>query len=208
MARPRTLIAHDHRLFLDGLVLLLGEEFDIAFATVDFTAVLAAVRQYRPTLVVQSLSKQPSVGLRLIGEIRSVDPDIAVAVISRLDDVQLASEALRQGAGAYILTTSTRSEFVEGLRSALTHRIFLSPELSGTMMRTLVATGSPESEALTSRQIAVITSLATGKSMKEVATELDLSTRTVAFHKYSVMQKLRITTTAELVQFAVKRGLV
>lgn len=208
MARPRTLIAHDHRLFLDGLALLLGQDFEIVCTTTDFTTVLDAVRQYRPALVVQGLSKHPLVGLQLIGDIRNVDSNIAVAVISRLDDAQLATRALRQGAGAYTLTTSTHAELLEALRAALRHRVFVAPELTVGIMRSFVTTEPEDDDVLTSREVAVVTLLAAGKSMKEVARQLDVSVRTVAFHKYGIMRKLNIATTAELVQFAVKRGFV
>ncbi len=208
MAKPRTLIAHDHRLFLDGLALLLGHDFDILSTTTDFATVLDAVRRHRPSLVVQGLTKRPAIGLRLIADIRDACPDSVVAVISRSDDAQIAAEALRQGAGAYILTTSTQAELLDGLHVALTRRVFMAPELAGRIMRSVVTPESPRREALTSRQLAVIRLVAAGRSMKEVATELDVSVRTVAFHKYGVMQRLGIGTTAELVQFAVKRGLV
>ncbi len=209
MARPRTLIAHHHRLFLAGLELFLHEAFEIVFTTTDFAVVLDAVRKYRPALVVQSLHKEASVGLKLITDIRDVNPATAVAVIGRSDDPQMASEALRRGAGAYILTTSTESELLEGLHAAVAQRVFVAPELIGRFMQSLATTTTDrQGDALTSRQLAVVRLLAAGKSMKEVATELDLSARTVAFHKYSIMRKLNIATTAELVQFAVKRGLV
>ncbi len=129
MTRPRTLIAYDHGLFLDALALLLRHDFDIVFATTDFAAVLDAVGQHRPALVVQGLPNPVGVGLGLISEIRDLDPNIAVAVISRSDDSQLASEAFRRGADAYMLTDSSPAELLEGVRAAITHRELMSSDV-------------------------------------------------------------------------------
>ena len=129
MARLRTLIAYDDRLFLDRLALLLGEEFEIAVTTTDFSAVLELVRLNRPALLVMGLSTAPDVGLRLLGEIRDLVPDIAVAVIGRWTEEQVVSEAFRRGAAAYMLTASTPTELLEGVRAAVTHRGSVPPDL-------------------------------------------------------------------------------
>src|SRR5579871_2283058 len=113
MHRPRTVIAHEHRLFLGGLELLLAEQFDIVFTTAE-SAVLDAVHQFHPELLVYGLHKHAQAGLEVIGEIHESNPDTAVAVISRFDDPKVASEALQRGAHAYILTTSSETELLEG----------------------------------------------------------------------------------------------
>ena len=207
MARPRTLIAHPHRLFLSGLELLLADDFDVVYSTADFTAVVEAVRNFAPSLVVQGLSDQPQVGLELIAEIRQAMPETRVAVLTRWDDATLAVEAFQRGASAYIPQTSSESELLDGLRAAAEDSTYVTSDLTGRMLSSLLGDKPDAAAPLSERQIEIVKLLATGKSMKEVAGALNITTRTVAFHKYAVMRLLNIKSSAELVRYAIEQKL-
>ena len=203
--KPRAIIAKDHRLILAGLEMLLASEFEVLLATNDFSHLVDAVRQLQPDLVVQGLSKQPSVGLQVVSEVRQLLPSVPIAVVSQNEDPKLAADALERGATAYLLTSCSEAELLDGLHAALAHRTYIAPAVAGELIRVLT---KPASDVLSERQIEVVRLLAGGKSMKEVGRQLQMTTRTVAFHKYAAMRKLRISSTALLVRFAVKHGIV
>jgi DNA-binding NarL/FixJ family response regulator len=122
-------------------------------------------------------------------------------------DPDLAGEALRLGASGYVLKSSAAQELKQAIREALRGRSYITPLITRDVVGALMAQRAPRRE-LTGRQREVLQLLAEGKSMKEVAAILDLTPRTVAFHKYRMMEQLRLKTSAELVQFAVREGVV
>lgn len=204
VTHARTLIAHDHQLFVSGLERLLAPDYDIVGAIHDLQLLLDAVRRLRPDLVLQDLSNSPSVGLRIITDIVQSMPETRIVVVTMWVDGTLVKEALKRGASAYVPQTATTAELLEGVRHALEGRRYVTSHLAIAAVGSL-ATVAP---ILTPRQIAVVRLLAQGRSMKEAASVLGLSQRTVAFHKYNVMQRLNIRSSAELVRFAITQHLV
>jgi DNA-binding NarL/FixJ family response regulator len=205
--RPRVLITHEHRLFVSGLELLLAPEFDVVLATTDFGDTVSAAIDFQPDLLLLGLSKDPKIGLQIISDVRTLVPATKVGVVSRWNDGALAADAFRRGALAYILKTSTEDEFLAGVHAVLEDRMYVSPDLAGSTIESFVAVEKREPGLLTERQIAIVKLLATGMSMKEVAVAMNLTPRTVAFHKYAAMRRINVTTSAELVRFAVTNGL-
>jgi len=121
-------------------------------------------------------------------------------------DPDLAGEALRLGASGYVLKSSAASELTQAIREALLGRSYITPLIAGDVVGSLIERrGGPE---LTVRQREVLQLLAEGRSMKEAGSILNVAPRTVAFHKYRMMEQLKLKTSAELVQFAVKQGVV
>lgn len=204
VAHARTLIAHDHQLFVSGLERLLTPDYDIVGAIHDLQLLLDAARRLRPDLVLQDLSNSPSVGLRIITDIVQSMPETRIVVVTMWVDGTLVTEALRRGASAYVPQTATTAELLEAVRHALAGRRYVASHLA------IAAIGSLGTVApiLTPRQIAVVRLVAQGRSMKEAASVLGLSQRTVAFHKYNVMQRFNIRSSAELVRFAITQHLV
>ena len=133
-----------------------------------------------------------------------------IVVVTMWTDATLAAEVLRRGASAYIPQTSDPAELIVGVRAAMSDSPYVPPALSGPVIASLLTSRleGPRKLVLTSRQREVLQLLAQGKSMKEVASALRTTPRTVAFHKYKVMGRLGIKSSAELVQFAVKHGFV
>lgn len=211
MAKPRVIIADDHRLFAAGLERLLAPECDIVASIYDGLTLLDDVRRLRPDVVVQDLSLPPLNGINIIRDIHELDPQIRIVVVTMWDDAAMAAEAFRCGASAYVLKTCAVPELLEAVQFALEHKTYVTPSIASGMIQSLTR---PQRDAndidthLTSRQREVLRLLAEGKSMKEVAAVLNLTVRTVAFHKYRMMEMLNIKSSAELVRFAVVQHIV
>jgi DNA-binding NarL/FixJ family response regulator len=205
MTKPRVVIADDHRLVATGLERLLASECDVVSTVHDGAELLNEVRRCHPDLVVQDISMPRSNGVDLIRQIRGFDPTIRIIVVTMWEDPELAAETFRAGAVAYILKNCASTELLEAVRCAMTQKSYVTPLIAGEMIQTLTK-HSREGESapqLTARQREVLSLLVEGKSMKEAAAVLNLTTRTVAFHKYRMMHQLNIKTSAELVRFAV-----
>ena len=210
MEKPRVIIADDHRLFAAGLERLLSAEFDIVTTVFDGRTLLDHVHRLRPDVVVQDLSLPPLNGINVIRTIRDIDSKIRVVVVTMWEDPELAAEAFRSGASAYLLKTCAVWELLEAVHFALDDKTYVSPRIASDTIQSLtthIRDGDAEPQ-LTARQREVLRLLAEGKSMKEVAAALNLTVRTVAFHKYRMMNTLNIKSSAELVRFAVGQHIV
>ncbi|HVZ22172.1 MAG TPA: response regulator transcription factor [Vicinamibacterales bacterium] len=207
--KPRVIIADDHQLFAAGLERLLAPEYEIVAIAYDSEALIDQVGRLRPDIVVQDLSLPPHHGVDAIREIRQIDPDIRIVVVTMWDDPHLAAEAFRRGASAYILKSCAVTELLDAVRVVSERKSYVTPLIAGGMIQSLTKTvRQDDADRLTDRQREVLRLLAEGKSMKEVATALNLTVRTVAFHKYRIMQMLNIKSSAELVRFAVVQHIV
>src|SRR5215467_5158176 len=146
----------------------------------------------------------------IIREIREINQRIKVIVVTMWEDPDLAAEAFRCGASAYILKNCAVSELLDAVHFATEDKSYVTPLIAQRMIQSLAkpARTSEAERLLTGRQREVLRLLAEGKSMKEVAATLNLTVRTVAFHKYRMMQMLNIKSSAELVRFAVIQHIV
>lgn len=207
VSSPRVVIADDHRLVAEGLARLLASECDVVGIAFDSDALLNEVRTHRPDLVIQDMSLPPLSGPAAIRAVHDIDPGIKIVVVTMWEDADVAAEAFRAGASAYILKNCAAKELLAAVRCAMEQNTYVTPLIAGGMIRSLTkAPGERRPEArLTNRQREILGLLANGKSMKEVAAVLDLTTRTVAYHKYRLMEMLNIHSSAELVRFAITK---
>lgn len=211
MSKPRVIIADDHRLFAAGLDRLLSTDYDVVSIVFDGAALVDDVRRLRPEVVVQDLSMPPVNGIDVIRDIHQIDPKIKIVVVTMWDDPDLAAEAFRCGASAYVLKNCAVSELQDAVHLAMEQKSYVTPLIASGMIESLTHAGRDGGDAdphLTARQREVLRLLAEGKSMKQAAAVLNLTVRTVAFHKYRMMQMLNIKTSAELVRFAVVQHIV
>ena len=211
MTKPRVIIADDHKLFAAGLESLLAPECDILTIAYDGLTLLKEVRRLRPDIVVQDISMPPANGIDLIREILQIDTRIRVIIVTMHAEPELAAEAFRRGASAFILKNCAVSELLSAVRSAMERRSYITPLIASGMIQSLASHSSGGGDAdqhLTERQREVLRLLAEGKSMKEIAAILNCTARTVAFHKYRMMQALNIKSSAALVRFAVAQHIV
>jgi len=208
--RPRVLIADDHRLVAAGLERLVASECDVVGVAFDSSTLLAEARRLHPDIVVLDLSMPSLTGTDTIHAIRAIDPSIRIIIVTMWQDPELAAEAFRAGVLAYVLKNCAASELLDAVHCAMQQRSYVTPLIAGGMIDSLTRLTREDKGVtqLTLRQRNVLRLLAEGKSMKEVADTLNLAVRTVAFHKYRMMQILNIKTSAELVRFAVAQHIV
>jgi DNA-binding NarL/FixJ family response regulator len=208
MTKPRVLLADDHRIVTEGLKGLLEEEFELVGIVEDGRAMVAAARKLRPDVIVADISMPNTNGIDALAPLKRDNPDVRVVFLTMHRDAAYARRALKAGASGFVLKHSAPAELVLAVRAALQGRTFIAPDLAAEVFRTANEKESNPLAALTPRQREILQLLAEGKSAKEIAAALDLSARTVEFHKYAMMDSLRIENSAELIRFAIKHGLV
>src|SRR4029450_6827512 len=210
MKGTRVLLADDHTLLLGALEKLLSEEdCDIVGQVSDGRALVAAAERLKPDVIVLDISMPLLNGLEAGRQIKQKLRDVKLVFLTMNEDSDLAAEAFRSGASGYLLKRSAASELSTAIREVMQGRAYVTPLVTDGLVGSLMRTEEqrPRHE-LTSRQREVLQLLAEGRSMKEVANVLDLTPRTVAFHKYRMMEQLGLKTTAELIQYAVKQHIV
>ena len=209
MERPRLLLADDHTLLLGAFEKLLSAECEIVGQVGDGRALVAAAEALKPDLIVLDISMPLLNGLEAGRQIKQKLRNIKLVFLTMNEDPSLAAEAFRLGASAYVLKRSVASELTMAIREVMQGRSYITPLVAEGLVESLqhVDQRTPGDE-LTPRQREVLQLLAEGKSMKEVASVLNLSPRTVAFHKYRMMEQLKVKSIAELVQYAVKHHIV
>jgi DNA-binding NarL/FixJ family response regulator len=210
MKRARILLADDHVLMAEALQHLLQADFDVVGTVSDGRALLKAAGELTPDLVVVDIGMPLLNGLDAGEQLKELHPDIKVIYLTQNREPRYAVEAFRRNASGYLLKDSAASELTTAIREALRGRSYVSPVIAKGMLNhaTSAEAASLGPRELSSREREVLQLLAEGKSMKEVAAVLDISPRTVEFHKYRIMELLGVKTTAELVQYAIKHGLI
>ena len=210
MKRPRILLADDHKIVTEGLKGLLEPEFELVGIVEDGRALLAAAEKLRPDVIVADISMPLLNGIDSVRQIKKAHEEIKVVFLTMHPDVTYAVSAFEAGASGYVLKHSAPTELVTAIRSALRGKTFVTPLLAGEFMQHTKerATQRDESTRLTPRQREILQLLAEGKSAKEIATVLNISSRTVEFHKYRIMKDLDIKSAAELVHYAVRHGII
>ena len=208
--KPRVVMADDHVLLLEALVGVLQPEFDVVATASDGMALLEAVASHSPDVVVLDVGMPKLDGMAAAVQLRASAPETRLIFLTMHTDSAMAAQALRMGASAYVLKSAAAAELTHAIREALADRRYLSPGIyEGGIDRLLADLPEPESERrMTPREAEVVRLLARGMSMKEVARELDITPRTVAFHKYNIMQTFALTSNADLFQHAMKHGLI
>ena len=211
MKRSRVLIADDHSLVIDGLRALLEPEYEVVGAVNDGRAVLPEVRRLRPDVVVIDISMPLLNGLDCARQLCDAGCTAKILILTMHPDATLAHEALAAGASGYVLKSSPGSELKAALGDVLRGRIYLSAAVTRDMDEVMGRMTSIHEDVwarLTPRQREVLQLLAEGKSHKEVANVLNISVKTAEYHKYAILDKLGLKTNAELVQYAIRHGII
>ncbi|MGE5255749.1 MAG: response regulator [Hyphomicrobiales bacterium] len=211
MKIPRVLLADDHKIVLEGLRGLLETEFDIVGTVEDGRALVAEAKQLSPDVVVADISMPGLNGMDAARQIRKIDERIKIVFLTMHSDVTYAAGAFAAGASGFVLKHSAPQELITAIREAVQGRTYITPMIAGDLIGSYQNGSIRPVElkaALSPRQKEVLQLLAEGKSTKEVAALLNISPRTAEFHKYRMMEQLKLKTSAELIQYAVKHGLV
>ncbi|HEY2384233.1 MAG TPA: response regulator transcription factor [Terriglobia bacterium] len=211
MNRPRIILADDHTILTDALVDILKDHFDIAGVARNGRELITKVQQLRPDVIVADITMPELNGIDAARTLHKEASTSKLIFLTMHADLPLVEEAFRAGALGYVLKICPAEELIRAIQSVSRGARYITPLLAGDLISTLV-TMSPlpatRETTLTSRQREVLQLLAEGKTMKEVAVQLGISTRTSESHKYEIMRLLGIQTTAELIRYAVRIKLV
>jgi DNA-binding NarL/FixJ family response regulator len=211
VTRARVLLADDHRMVAEGLKSILVSEFDLAGVVEDGLAMVEAARTLRPDVIVADITMPRLNGIDALAKLRKDDIDIPVVFLTMHREVAYARRALEAGAAGYVLKHAAPAELVQAVRAALAGGTFVSPVLAGEVFQSMKNgdgdAGSPIA-SLTSRQREILRMLVEGLSAKEIGKRLEISSRTVEFHKYQLMESLGAKSSAALIHFAIRHGIV
>ncbi|HEU4504460.1 MAG TPA: response regulator transcription factor [Nitrospira sp.] len=208
MPRPRILLADDHRLVVEACVTLLEPECEVVGIVTDGRALIPKAIALRPDVVVLDIGMPLLNGLDAGRQLKQSMPGIKLIYLTMNEDPELAREALALGASGFLLKTSAARELPEAIRTAMRGDTYVTSQASQRMVESFIQGGGRSANGgLTSRQREVLQLLAEGYTMKEAAGVLHVTPRTVAFHKYRVMQQFRLKSNAELIQFAIDQRL-
>jgi len=209
--RPRIMIADDHTLVAEACKKLLEADYDVVATVGDGRALVRVAATLKPQVIILDVGMPLLNGLDAGQQIKQLLRSVKLVYLTMNQDADLAAEAFRRGASAYLLKTCAASELAIAVREVLKGKSYLSPVIAKDTVDFILRQGKElieEGRRLTERQREVLQLLAEGKSMKEVANVLNLTTRTVAFHKYRIMELLNAKSNAQLVQYAIRNHVI
>lgn len=208
--RPRLLIADDHTLLAEACKNLLEPEFQVLAIVSNGRELIKVAGELKPDAVVLDIAMPQLNGLCAAEELKHLLPSCKLIFMTMNMAPDVAAEAFRRGANAYVVKSSTATELVTAIRRALRSESFISPAITKDTVDFLLRSGASFSaeRRLTRRQSEILQLLAEGLSMKEIANVLDVKPGTVAFHKYNLMQALGVKSNAALLQYAIKHHLI
>jgi DNA-binding NarL/FixJ family response regulator len=210
MKRPRIVLADDHTLILDSLKNLLEPEFDVVGLFADGHELMEGAPSLNPHVIVLDIGMPTMNGLTAGQRLKQALPLVKLVYLTMNRDPDMAGEAFRLGASAYVLKNSAAGELQKAIRQVARGGFYVTPLLTDGMVGSFVQNFKRRKATLsiTPRQKEVLQLLAEGRSMKEAAFVLNVSPRTVAFHKYAMMDRLHIRSSAELVEYAMRTSIV
>lgn len=211
MSRPRVLLADDHRMVAEGVKSLLEEEFELVAVVEDGRQLVASVRRLRPDVIVADITMPHLNGIDALVQLKGDNPDVRVVFLTMHKDAAYARRALEAGAFGYVLKHSAQAELFLAVHAALDRKTFITPMLAGEVFHDMkISPARPVDPvaALTPRQREILQLFAEGFSTKQIAFNLAISPRTVEYHKYQLMESLKLQGSAELIHFAIKNGIV
>jgi DNA-binding NarL/FixJ family response regulator len=206
MNRIRLLLADDHMLFAEGLQSLLRDEFELLGTVANGKELVEATHRLDPEVILVDISMPVLNGFDAVRRIRKEGNSAKVIFLTMHDDETLVAEAFRCGGSGYVLKQAAGEELVTAIREVAQGNNYLTPLVTSKPVEPF-ASGPPKL-TLTPRQREVLKLISEGMTMKEIAVELNISTRTAESHKYEMMQALGVETTAELIRYALRLGLI
>jgi len=209
MKKPRVLLADDHTLVLDGLRKILEPECEVVGAVEDGRSLLVTAKQLQPDIILLDISMPLLNGVEAARRLRAAAPDAKVIFVTMHADATYVAGAFRAGASGYVLKRCASVELLKAINQVLTGRPYITPLIRkdlGQLPGWPPGAGEASGE-LTVRQREVVQLVAEGHPVKEIAAILNITGKTVAFHKGNVMRRLGIRSTAELTKYALEHGI-
>jgi DNA-binding NarL/FixJ family response regulator len=208
MPRTRVLVADDHVIVAQGLGRLLEGEVEIVATANDGQQLVERAREHRPDIIVSDVNMPGMSGLDAMRRLKADGLRSKFIFLTLHTDSRLASEAMRAGASGYLLKHAAAEELIDAIHAVMEGHTYLTPLMTRDVLWAIGQPDNVQPPSLTPRQLDVLRLIAEGKRMKEIANELDISVRTVETHKQDLLQTLGLGTTADLIKFAVRQGLV
>jgi DNA-binding NarL/FixJ family response regulator len=210
MNKPTVMLADDHTMITEAFRNLLEPQYQVVATVQDGRALLETALQMKPDIVVVDVGMPVLNGLSAGQQLKRQLRKVKVIYLTMNEDPDLAAEALRTGGSAYLLKSSAASELLKSIHEVLRGGTYVTPQIKRGIEESFIRSSRPKvgEKKLTPRQVEVLQLLAEGKTMKEVGSVLSLTARTVAFHKYRIMDVLNIRSNAELIHFAVRNCIV
>jgi len=212
----RILLADDHVLVAEGIQKLLEPEYELVGIVADGRSLVTAAAKLQPDIVVVDISLPLLNGLDASQQLKKNNPNLKIIVLTMHSEPNFVTQAFRVGVSGYVLKQSVGSELVQAIREVVKGRTFVSPMVAQSLVDQAVnpsPTGNPGevkvgfAQTLSARQREVLQLVAEGKATKEIASILNVSVKTVEFHKTRIMKELRLRTAAELTKYAIAAGL-
>ena len=205
----RILVADDHALLVEAFVKLLEPKYDVVGTAADGRELLIEAERLNPDIILLDLSMPKLNGLDAAHQIKQKRPDAKLIFLTVNEDPGLVAEAFRLGASGYLLKNSAASELFQAIQEVSMGRAYVTPMVAQGMLESFVQDpGGRTVSKLPVRQREILQLLAEGNSMKQAAAVLNVAPRTVAFHKYRIMKRLGLTSNAELIQLAIREGML
>ncbi len=209
MARARILVADDHTLIVDAFKKLLEPEFEVVATVSDGRALLRTAYESKPDVAIIDLGMPLLNGADAGQELKKLLPQIKLLVVTMSEDYELAAHAMKHWASGFLLKKSAGTELIKAIREILKGNSYVTPRVAQRLLEEFVRDPRPDrSRHLTPRQREILQLLAEGRTMKEVGAILNVATRTVAFHKYRIMEEFGLKTNSDLVKLAIKEHII
>jgi DNA-binding NarL/FixJ family response regulator len=208
MRKPRILLADDHALVLEGFRRILEGHYELVGTVGDGRALLEAAKTMHPDIVILDISMPLLNGIDAAAQLKKICPKAKIIIMTMHADTDYVRSAFEAGASAYVLKRSAVDELEQAIRAVLEGHSYITPLITKELVDVFLATGSEKSGGLTPRQREVLQHLAEGRTAKEIANLLKITSRTVEFHKGQIMDHLNLRTTADLIKYALTHGIV
>jgi DNA-binding NarL/FixJ family response regulator len=214
--KPQVIVADDHRLVAEGVVKILEKKYDVAAISADGRSFIEAVEKIRPDLAIVDISLPLLNGLDACRHLNKSCPEVKIIILTMHAEQHYVNEAFRVGVGGYVLKTSVADELLFAVKEVLNGRTYISPVVAqGLVNQALESMTEPQSRPKTAppltlslRQREVLQLVAEGKSNKEIASAINVTVKTIEFHKARISKELGVRTTAELTKQAITLGLI
>jgi len=208
------LLADDHALVREGMRSILEPDYEVVGEAKDGRELVRAAIELRPDVIVADIAMPNLNGLEAIRQLQKENLSAKIIFLTMHAGVDFAVQAFRLGASGYLLKVDASEELARAIKDALAGRLYITPSIAKDVMMVLMEGSKEPSEdespwtALTGREREVLQLVAEGRKMAEIGEILHISPRTVERHKYNLMDKLKLRTTAELTQYAIKLGVI
>jgi DNA-binding NarL/FixJ family response regulator len=211
MPKLRILLADDHLLVLEGFRRILESQYELVGTVEDGRALLDTAKELQPDIVILDISMPLLNGIDAAAQLKKICPSSKIIIVTMHADTEYVRSAFEAGATAYVLKRSAADELEQAIRMAVTGHSYITPLITKDMLNVFLSKSSETSaeiHALTMRQREVLQLLAEGRTAKEIANLLKVSSRTIEFHKSQILMRLNLHNTADLIKYALTHGIV